>query len=87
MLDSVLQRLSESIAESGWLSPVIALAAGLITSITPCALSQIPLVLGYVGKEASPGKAFRLSLVYALGTAVTFTAFGIAAALPHGGGI
>ena len=81
MLDSVLQRLSESIAESGWLSPVIALAAGLITSITPCALSQIPLVLGYVGKEASPGKAFRLSLVYALGTAVTFTAFGIAAAL------
>ena len=81
MLDSVLQRLSESIAESGWLSPVIALVAGLITSITPCALSQIPLVLGYVGKEASPGKAFRLSLVYALGTAVTFTAFGIAAAL------
>ena len=81
MLDSLLQSLSESMAQSGWLSPVIALAAGLITSITPCALSQIPLVLGYVGKEASPGKAFRLSLVYAAGIAVTFTAFGIAAAL------
>ncbi|MBO8437064.1 MAG: sulfite exporter TauE/SafE family protein [Spirochaetes bacterium] len=81
MLDNTLNALSESIASSGWLSPVIALVAGLITSITPCALSQIPLVLGYVGKEASPGKAFRLSLVYALGTAVTFTAFGIAASL------
>ncbi len=81
MLDSLLTSLSESIAASGWLSTIIALAAGLITSITPCALSQVPLVLGYVGKEASPGKAFRLSLVYALGTAVTFTAFGIAAAL------
>ena len=81
MLDGILTTLSDSISGSGWLAPVIALAAGVITSITPCALSQIPLVLGYVGKEASPGKAFRLSLVYAVGTAVTFTAFGVAAAL------
>ena len=81
MLDGILTKLSEAVGSAGWLSPVIALAAGLITSITPCALSQIPLVLGYVGKEASPGKAFRLSLVYAVGTAVTFTAFGVAAAL------
>ncbi len=81
MLDGILTTLSDSISGSGWLAPIIALAAGVITSITPCALSQIPLVLGYVGKEASPGKAFRLSLVYAVGTAVTFTAFGVAAAL------
>lgn len=81
MLDNLLATLSESVQNAGWLSPLIALAAGVITSITPCALSQIPLVLGYVGKEASPGKAFRLSLVYAAGTAVTFTAFGIAAAM------
>ena len=81
MLDGILTTLSEAVGSAGWLSPVIALAAGLITSITPCALSQIPLVLGYVGKEAAPGKAFRLSLVYAAGTAVTFTSFGVAAAL------
>lgn len=81
MLDGILASLSEAVGSAGWLSPVIAFAAGLITSITPCALSQIPLVLGYVGKEASPGKAFRLSLVYAAGTAVTFTSFGVAAAL------
>ena len=81
MLDNLLSSLSEAVGSSGWLSPIIALAAGLITSITPCALSQVPLVLGYVGREASPGKAFRLSLVYAAGTAVTFTSFGVAAAL------
>ncbi len=81
MLDNLLSSLSESLSSASWLSPLIALAAGIITSITPCALSQIPLVLGYVGKEASPGKAFRLSLVYALGNAVTFTIFGIVAAL------
>ena len=81
MLDNLLVSLSESIQIGTWLSPVIALVAGIITSLTPCALSQIPLVLGYVGNEASPGKAFRLSLVYALGNAITFTAFGVAAAL------
>ena len=81
MTDAILSSLSEMVSGGGWSAPFIALLAGIITSITPCSLSQIPLVLGYVGREASPGKAFRLSLVYAAGSAVTFTAFGIAAAL------
>ena len=80
MLDRILESLS-SLLELSAAAPFIAFIAGVITSLTPCSLSQIPLVLGYVGKEASPGKAFRLSLVYALGSAVTFTAFGIAASL------
>ena len=46
MLDNLLVSLSESIQIGTWLSPVIALVAGIITSLTPCALSQIPLVLG-----------------------------------------
>ena len=80
-MDSILETLSEAIASGGAFAPLLALIAGVVTSITPCAMSQIPLVLGYVGKEASAGKAFRLSLVYALGSALTFTSFGIAAAL------
>ena len=80
-MDAILDSLSEAISNGGAFAPILALVAGVITSITPCALSQLPLVLGYVGKEASPGKAFRLSLVYAAGSAVTFTAFGMAAAL------
>ena len=80
-MDAILNTLSEAIRDGGIYAPLLALVAGVITSITPCAMSQLPLVLGYVGKEASPGKAFRLSLVYAAGSAVTFTAFGIAAAL------
>ena len=80
MLDSILEALSPML-ESSVAAPIAAFLAGVITSLTPCSLSQIPLVLGYVGKEASPRKAFRLSLVYAAGSAVTFTAFGIAASL------
>lgn len=79
MLDSLLESLSTLL--SGPFAAFAALLAGIITSITPCSLSQIPLVLGYVGKEASPGKALRLSLVYAAGSAVTFTAFGSVAAI------
>ena len=80
LMDAILNTLSEAIRDGGIYAPLLALVAGVITSITPCAMSQLPLVLGYVGKEASPGKAFRLSLVYAVGSAVTFTAFGIAMA-------
>ena len=60
---------------------MLALLAGIITSVTPCALSSVPLVIGYVGgtgqKDAK--KAFKLSLTFALGTAVTFTTFGMIA--------
>lgn len=79
-MDSILESLSHLMTVSA-AAPIAAFIAGVITSLTPCSLSQIPLVLGYVGKEASPKKAFRLSLVYAAGSAVTFTAFGIAASL------
>ena len=80
MLDSILEALSPML-ESSVAAPIAAFLAGVITSLTPCSLSQVPLVLGYVGREARPGKAFRLALVYAVGSAVTFTAFGIAASL------
>ena len=80
MLDSVLEGLSGLLANNA-AAPIAAFIAGVITSLTPCSLSQVPLVLGYIGKEASPKKAFRLALVYAAGSAVTFTAFGVAASL------
>ena len=49
----------------------------------PCSLSSIPLVVGYVGGTAQNDskKAFKLSIIYVLGTAVTFTAIGVIAAL------
>ena len=80
MIDGILSSLSAMLSDPV-AAPFAAFIAGIITSITPCSLSQIPLVLGYVGQEASTGKAFRLSLVYAAGSAVTFTSFGIAASL------
>ncbi len=83
MIDQWLQMLSELIRESFWIAPLLALLAGVLTSFMPCALSSVPLVIGYVGVSANNDtkRAFRLSLTFALGMAITFTALGTAAAL------
>lgn len=82
MIDSWLNTLSTLIAESMWLAPVLALLAGVLTSFTPCSLSSIPLVIGFVGGTGTePKKAFRLSVMFAVGSAVTFTVLGTLASL------
>nr|WP_319488639.1 cytochrome c biogenesis protein CcdA [uncultured Caproiciproducens sp.] len=83
MINQWLETLSTLISQSFWLAPLIALLAGVLTSVTPCALSSVPLVIGYVGGTGNndPKKAFRLSLAFALGMAATFTALGTAASL------
>ena len=83
MINEWLETISSLIRESMWLAPLLALLAGVLTSFTPCALSSVPLVIGYVGASSNNDtkKAFRLSLVFALGMAVTFTILGVIASL------
>ncbi|NLO97423.1 MAG: cytochrome c biogenesis protein CcdA [Peptococcaceae bacterium] len=83
MINQWLETLSTLIAGSFWLAPLLALLAGVLTSVSPCALSCVPLVIGYVGGVGNRDtkKAFILSLTFALGMAVTFTALGTVAAL------
>ncbi|MEN6595399.1 MAG: cytochrome c biogenesis protein CcdA [Clostridiaceae bacterium] len=81
MIDTWLQQISAIIGQNMWLAPALALFAGILTSFTPCALSSIPLVIAYVGGiGVEPKKALRLSLVFALGAAITFTVLGVVAA-------
>lgn len=81
MIDQWLQSLSRLITESFWLAPLIAALAGVLTSFTPCSLSTIPLVMGYVGgtKQRDTKRSFLLSVTFALGMAVTYTALGVIA--------
>lgn len=78
-----LESISTSISANIWLAPLLALVAGILTSITPCALTSVPLVIGYVGGtgQRDTKRAFRLSMVFAIGMAATFTALGTAASL------
>lgn len=80
-MTEILQSISLLIENNVWLAPFLAFAAGALTSLTPCSVSSVPLVIGYVGGIAGRDtrKAFRLSLVFVLGSALTFTALGAAA--------
>lgn len=83
MIEHWLVILSDLISEKLWFVPFLALLSGLLTSITPCALTSVPLVIGYVGGtgKSDPKRAFRLSLTFALGMTVVFVALATAAAL------
>ena len=78
-----LSSLSAAITANMWLAPVLALLAGILTSITPCALTSVPLVIGYVSGtgQRDTKRAFWLSAVFSVGMAVTFTVLGTAASL------
>ena len=80
-MTELLEHFSSLITETAWLAPLLALAAGVLASFTPCSLSSIPLVIGYVGGtgQRDTKRAFRLSLVFVLGSAVTFTVLGVIA--------
>jgi cytochrome c biogenesis protein CcdA len=82
-MTDLLDGLANLIERSGYIAPLLALIAGALTSFTPCSLSSIPLVVGFVGGagQGNTGRAFRLSLTFALGSAVTFTALGVIASL------
>ena len=81
MIDAWLNQIAEAISGNMWLAPILALVAGILTSFTPCSLSSIPLIVGYVGGVGAKNtkRAFAYSAVFSLGTAITFIALGIIA--------
>ncbi|MCX8078274.1 MAG: cytochrome c biogenesis protein CcdA [Geminocystis sp.] len=83
-----LQQIADSIVSSQLqqVSPVslaIIYFTGLITSLTPCMLSMLPLTIAYIGGYERGGRlsAFFQSIFFAAGLATTLSALGIFAAL------
>lgn len=82
IFETLSQNIIYLIKDNMWIGPVFSLVAGIFTSLTPCALSNIPLVTGYISavdKRYDTKKALMLSIVFAAGAAVTFLVLGIAA--------
>lgn len=65
---------------------LVAFGAGILVSFTPCVYPLIPLTVGYIGASSSGSrlKGFLISLVYALGVAITYSVLGMVASLSGG---
>lgn len=75
--------VGDQLAHLSPLSFGIVLAAGLLTSLTPCMLSMLPIAVGYISGYESESRtsAFLQSLWFALGLATTLAGLGVVAAL------
>ncbi len=79
--------LDPSILQAGsLLAYLLVFLGGIVTSIGPCNVAMIPLVIGYVGgsHNLSRGRSFALSLTFAVGLAITFMLLGVIATLIGG---
>jgi cytochrome c-type biogenesis protein len=83
-----LQQLATQLVETQlthltWVSLGIVFAAGLLTSLTPCMLSMLPIAIGYIGGYEAKSRTWAAvqSAWFALGLATTLALLGVAAAV------
>lgn len=74
--------VNNQLSHLSWVSIGIIFAAGLLTSLTPCMLSMLPITIGYIGGYETQGRlqAAAQSTWFSLGLATTLAALGILAA-------
>ncbi len=86
----MLQNFFDNILPSALsgISPVtfiIVYIGGVLTSISPCILTMVPVIVGYIGgysdENNSKFRGFLTSLAFVLGMSLTFALFGVIAVL------
>jgi thiol:disulfide interchange protein DsbD len=79
--DKIVQSLQK---DSLWVTLLSFLGFGLLLSMTPCIFPMIPILSGIIvghGNHITTNRAFLLSLSYVVASALTYTLFGVLAAL------
>lgn len=82
-MSELLNNFGSILSNNIWFALIMSFVAGIISSFSPCVLSTIPLVIGYVGGYANKDKklAFKYSLIFCVGLVITFTTFGALSAI------
>jgi len=82
-LSAFLDYSASLIQNNAGFAPLMAFLAGVATSFTPCSVSGIPLLIGYIGgtNTKDERRALKLSVIFAFGGALTYTALGFAISL------
>lgn len=77
------QLVSDQLTHLSWVSLTVVGLAGLLTSLSPCLLSMLPIMVGYMGGSETErrGEAAVRSLGFALGLATTLAVLGLVAGL------
>ena len=79
--------LDPSVLQAGsLLAYLLVFLGGVVTSIGPCNVAMIPLIIGFVGGsgQLGRGRSLALSLTFAVGLAITFMLLGVVASLVGG---
>jgi cytochrome c-type biogenesis protein len=75
--------VSSQLNHFSWISVGVIFVTGLLTSLTPCMLSMLPITIGYIGGYQAQTRlqAAIQSTWFALGLATTLAGLGVTAAL------
>lgn len=82
-MENLLLNFNQTLGQNIWLAFVMVLVAGMVSSFSPCVLSSLPLIIGYVGNYGKNDKrqAFIYSLVFCMGLIITLTTLGALSAV------
>lgn len=81
LINNWFENLPFLIGQSIWFLPVVSILSGFLTSLAPCSLMSVPLVINYIKGANKKNSAFKLSFVFALGTAFSYVTLGIIASI------
>lgn len=79
----ILENMSMVISNNLYIAPFVCLVAGLLSALLPCSLTQLPLLIAYLGGYESDNKkkSVKYSIFYAAGNSVVFIVLGLLSAL------
>ena len=83
MIESLFTALYEAMTGSVWLALLASFGWGVLSILlSPCHLSSIPLVVGYISSQGkiSIGRTFNISIIFSVGILITIALIGVVTA-------